>query len=48
MNSLQNVDRADDVCVEAPLPSRWWWRELSIKDQDYRTGKEIDPDGEQR
>ena len=46
MSSLQNVDGGTGVCVSVPPASRWWWRELSIKDQDYRTGKATDEDGE--
>lgn len=41
-NSLLNVNQSTTVCVEMPGPNRWWWRELTIQDKDYGTGKAAD------
>ena len=37
-NSLQNVGDAIQVCVGLPVPTRWWWRELSVPDITYNAG----------
>lgn len=40
---IQSVGGATVTCVNMPSPTRWWWRELTIRDQDYGTGKAADP-----
>ncbi|MDO5101909.1 MAG: PilC/PilY family type IV pilus protein [Lautropia sp.] len=41
-NHLLNVNDTSTVCVEMPGPTRWWWRELTIQDKNYGTGKAAD------
>ncbi|MDO5101908.1 MAG: PilC/PilY family type IV pilus protein [Lautropia sp.] len=38
-NSVLSVKQKTPVCVEMPGPTRWWWRELTIQDKNYGTGK---------
>ena len=46
MSSLQNVSGDTGLCVLIPSPSRWWWRELSIRDEDQGAGDRVDTDGD--